>query len=88
MRAQGLFWNLVNRKPRKKNSFEDLDTRTKLTWTVENFLEVKFNTSFRPEDIIRKEVDKDQIFSNHILTRNFCLHDEAVNPGGPKLKYK
>ena len=66
--AQRLFWNLVNRKPKKKKTFEALSTsvgqtsnQDQMNLIIETFFEVKFNTSFNPADIRREEVDRSKI---------------------------
>ena len=63
-----MFWNLVNRKPKKKNTLEALDLQVGLTSDqdqmntgIESFFEIKFNTSFNPEDIQRNAVNLDEI---------------------------
>ena len=70
IKAQRLFWNLVNRKPKKKKTFEALITGVGLTSnqdqmnsTIETFFERIFNTSFNPSDIRREEVDIPKIGS-------------------------
>ena len=70
IKAQRLFLNLVNRKPKKKKTFEALITGVGLTSnqdqmnsTIETFFERKFNTSFNPSDIRREEVDISKIGS-------------------------
>ena len=68
VKAQKLFWNLVNRKPKKKKTFEALQTSDRLTSNrdmmnkeIESFFEVKFNTSFNPGDIKREPVNLEEI---------------------------
>ena len=70
IKAQRLFLNLVNRKPKKKKTFKALITGVGLTSnqdqmnsTIETFFERKFNTSFNPSDIRREEVDISKIGS-------------------------
>ena len=66
--SQRLFGNLVNMKPKKKNSFEALETPNGLStdkdvmnMAIENFFEVKFNASFNPKDVIRESIDESNI---------------------------
>ena len=68
VRAQKLFWNLVNRKPKKKNTLEALELQAGLTSDqdqmnagIESFFEIKFNTSFNPDDIQKNPVNLDEI---------------------------
>ena len=68
VKAQKLFWNLVNRKPKKKKTFEALETSDGLTSNrdmmnkeIESFFEVKFNTSFNPADIKRESVNLEEL---------------------------
>ena len=68
VRALKLFWNLDNRKPKKKNTLEKLDLQAGLTSDqdqmntgIKSFFEIKFNTSFNPEDIQRNAVNLDEI---------------------------
>lgn len=67
VRAQWLFWNLINRKPKKKNSFEALETPNGLSsdqdmnMVIENFFKIKFNTSFDWKDVIREKIDEARI---------------------------
>ena len=70
VKAQRLFWNLVNNKPKKKKFFEALITgaglssnQDQMNETIESFFEKKFNTSFNLADIKREEVDFTKIGS-------------------------
>ena len=69
-KANQLFWNLVNRKPKKQAIIEALETPAGLTTNqdemnviIEGFFEKKFNTSFTAEEIIWEAVDLDLIGS-------------------------
>ena len=59
VKAQKLFWNLVNRKPKRRKSFEALRTgdgitsnRELMNKEIEAFFEVKFNFSDKISKII------------------------------------
>ena len=96
IKAQRLFWNLVNRKPKKKKTFEALITGVGLTSnqdqmnsTIETFFERIFNTSFNPSDIRREEVGhtQDWITGGNFLTGSIRRHDETNLVRRVKSKY-
>ena len=67
-KASQLFWNLVNRKPKKHAFIKALESPEGLTTDhngmnaiIEEFFEKKFNTSFTTEEVIWEVVDLDSI---------------------------
>ena len=67
-KASQLFWNLVNRKPKKHAFIEALESPEGLTTDhngmnaiIEEFFEQKFNTSFTTEEVSWEAVDPDSI---------------------------
>jgi len=96
VKAQRLFWNLVNHKPKKKNFFEALITgaglstnQDQMNATIESFFERKFNTSFNLADIRREEVDLSKIGSpEEIFSQEASDNDGTYFVGRIELEHK